>query len=268
MINPLTHRKILKRGTPGRATIVASSVPARDASSFNMAMTLHVYVEGRSPYEVEDQWMVKSRDTAALHGSIPVKVDPEEPTRVAIDWDTLRAEHRQHEEARRAALAAQGPVSDPSTAAVAGLLGALGLDGLAGGDGLDGPGNLDGLGSLGGATVVGATASVDARDDPVLRAKLQEVLGHELVPGQTITVDGSDPALQARILQVVAEHRASTSAAPPAAPTGARDDRTDPDESDDDLVSRLERLTALHEAGALSTAEFRTAKQRLLDGQG
>ena len=71
MINPFTHRRVLKHGTPGRATIVAASVPARGASMFNMAMTLQVYVEGRSPYEVEGQWMVKASDTEALSGSIP-----------------------------------------------------------------------------------------------------------------------------------------------------------------------------------------------------
>ena len=88
MINPFTHRRVLKHGTPGRATIVAASVPARGASMFNMAMTLQVFVEGRSPYEVEGQWMVKASDTEALSGSIPVKVDPDEPDKVAIDWDT------------------------------------------------------------------------------------------------------------------------------------------------------------------------------------
>ena len=92
MLNPFTHRRILKKGTPGRATIVAASVPARDASMFNMALTLQVFVEGRTPYEVEGQWMVKASDIEALSGSIPVKVDPDDPEKVEIDWDALRAE--------------------------------------------------------------------------------------------------------------------------------------------------------------------------------
>jgi hypothetical protein len=55
--------------------------------------------------------MVKAKDTVALSGSIPVKVDPEDQAKVAIDWDTLRAEYEQEADARRAALAQGGPVS-------------------------------------------------------------------------------------------------------------------------------------------------------------
>jgi hypothetical protein len=180
MINPFTHRRILKDGTPGRATIVAASVPARGASMFNMAMTLQVYVEGKTPYEVEGQWMVKASDTEALSGSIPVKVDLEEPDKVAIDWDELRAEHEAAAEQRRAALAARGPVGD--------------LDAVAGS----------------GSSVAPV---VDARDDPELRAKLEAILGYELTRGSTITVAQDDPALQAQILQVVMAHQASRAVA-------------------------------------------------------
>jgi hypothetical protein len=223
MLNPLTHRRILKKGTPGRATIVAASVPERGASMFNMAMTLQVFVEGRVPYEVEDQWMVKASDTEALSGSVPVKVDPDEPDKVAIDWDTLRAEHEAATQQRRAALAAQGPVQD--------------LDDVAGG-------------------VSSVSPVVDARGDPELRAKLEAVLGYELTPGSTIAVGENDPALQMRIMQVIAEHQASRAAAP-ASPGPA---------NDDELVARLERLTALHEAGALTDEEFAEAKRQMLDG--
>jgi len=257
VLNPLTHRKILKKGTPGRATIVSASVPARGASSFNMAMTLQVYVEGMTPYEVEDQWMVKSRDTEALGGSIPVKVDPEDSSRVAIDWDALRDEHEQQEAQRRAALAAQGPVTDPDAAA-GGLLGALGLGASMGG--------MD--------NVQVSTTEVDARNDPELRAKLQEVLGYELTPGQEIRVE--DPALQARIMQVVTAHYAqkkdgATATPTPtptpaqATPTPAAAPEADPGDDADELLSRLERLTALRDAGALTPEEFAETKQKLLD---
>ena len=265
MISPWTHRRILRKGTPGRATIVSASVPARGATSFNMAMTLQVYVEGQVPYEVEDQWMVKARDTEALNGSIPVKVDPKDPSRVAIDWDALRAEHAAAEDARRAALAAQGPVGNPDTAAAMGLLDSLGLGGLA-----RTPGTTVEVGT----PISYATAEVDARDDPELRAKLQAILGVDLVPGQSITIDGSDPALQARILQTVNEHFASGHGAPGGgisygATAGAPAGASRPAErggDDGDLVSRLERLTALRDAGALTPEEFAVAKDRLLDG--
>ena len=144
MLNPFSHRKILKNGRPGRATIVTMGALDRGASSFNLSMTLHVYVEGLTPYEVHDQWMVKAKDTVALSGSIPVKVDPDDQQRVAIDWETLRGEQAQEEEARRAALAQSGPVgpgfsmdepqvidltNDPQAAAqVQQMLGQMGID--------------------------------------------------------------------------------------------------------------------------------------------
>jgi hypothetical protein len=113
VLNPLTHRKVLKKGKPGRATIVTMGALDRGATSFNLPMTLHVYVEGWTPYEMHDQWMVKAKDTVALSGSIPVKVDPDDQQKVAIDWDTLRAEHEQEAAARRQALA-QGGVVGPN----------------------------------------------------------------------------------------------------------------------------------------------------------
>lgn len=75
MLNPLTHPKILKKGLPGTANVVTRGVYSPNASSFNLAMTLQVYVEGITPYEVEDNWMVKAKDTVALGGAMPVRVD-------------------------------------------------------------------------------------------------------------------------------------------------------------------------------------------------
>ena len=109
MLNPLTHRKILKTGLPGTANVVTRGVYSPNASSFNLAMTLQVYVEGITPYEVEDNWMVKAKDTVALGGAIPVRVDPDDHQRVAIDWDGVRSGYEQQETARRQALAASGP---------------------------------------------------------------------------------------------------------------------------------------------------------------
>ncbi len=49
--------------------------------------------------------MVKAKDTVALDGSIPIKVDPENHEKVANDWEILRAEYEQEKAARRDALA-------------------------------------------------------------------------------------------------------------------------------------------------------------------
>lgn len=139
MLNPFTHRKILKKGMPGRATIFAVTTPARGAWKFNLGMTLQVHVEGLAPYEVEDSWIVFSNDPVGWGNSLPVKVDRDDQTRVAIDWKAAREEAEQRKTARREALA---------------------------------KGGVRGLGaSLGGAQVI------DARSNPELRKQVEQMLG-------------------------------------------------------------------------------------------
>ncbi len=173
MINPFTHRKILKKGMPGRATIVEMSMPHSGASSQNIAMTLQVHVEGITPYEVEDQWMVSSKDTLGFGMSLPVKVDEKNHDKVAIDWEQARAEDEQQTAARREALASGGDA---------------------------------------GGVVQGATPVIDMQNDPELRHKIEQVLGRKLTPGTTETIGENDPALQMRIMQVVQEHAAQKAA--------------------------------------------------------
>jgi Short C-terminal domain len=108
MLNPFTHKKVLRNGVPGRATIVEMGALDRGGTSFNLPMTLQIHVDGMTPYEVEDQWMVKAKDTIGLSGWIPVRVDRERPERVAIDWEGVRANYEQSKAARRDALASGG----------------------------------------------------------------------------------------------------------------------------------------------------------------
>jgi hypothetical protein len=130
VLNPLTHRKILKKGTPGRANIVEMGALDRGATSFNLPLTLQVHVDGITPYEIEDQWMVKAKDTVALSGSIPVKVDPSDQQKVAIDWETLRTEYEQQKTARQAALATGAPAGANAEAMeqVGKMLGQMGIN--------------------------------------------------------------------------------------------------------------------------------------------
>jgi len=218
MLNPLTHRKVLKKGMPGMATIVEMGVMDRDATSSNMPMTLQVHVEGITPYEVEGQWMVKAKDTVGLSGAIPVKVDQNDHDKVAIDWDGVRAQYEEHKAQRQQALA--------------------------------------GGGGMGGA-VQGATPTIDMRNDPELRAKIEGVLGHKLTPGSTEQVAENDPAMQMKIMQVVQQHMAEKAAGGGAAavPAGG---------GGDDPVAKLERLAALKDSGALTEKEFEREKKKLL----
>jgi hypothetical protein len=80
---------------PGRASVVAMGSLDRDATEFDLAMTLQVYVDGWAPYELEDRWTVKPGDAEGLTGWIPVRVDPDDLDKVAIDWDGVRADDGQ-----------------------------------------------------------------------------------------------------------------------------------------------------------------------------
>jgi hypothetical protein len=158
MLNPLTHRKVLKKGVPGKATIVSMGALDRGGTSFNLPMTLQVYVEGWTPYEVQDQWMVKAKDTIALSGWIPVKVDPDERDKVAIEWDALREQHAQNEAARRQALAASGPVT-----------------------------NLD---ALGGADVTFQSQEIDLTQNPEAAEQVMQMLGQMGLSDANVVFEG------------------------------------------------------------------------------
>jgi hypothetical protein len=255
MINPFTHRKILKKGTPGTATIVAMSMPEAGASTQNIAMTLQVRVEGMNPYEVEDQWMVNRKHTIGFGVELPVKVDRDNPQKVAIDWDAADANHAAETASRRAALAAEGPVGSSGIS-----------DPLAGGAGaMSGMGAMGAFGAMGGmgGTFSGGTPQepvLDLRNDPELREKLEKVLGRELVPGTQEHLDFShDPMLAAQVMQTIAQHQAEKQMG--AMGMGAAASATG---TAGDPVAQLERLDALRQSGALTQEEFDAQKKRLL----
>jgi hypothetical protein len=209
----------------GRATIVEIGALDRGATSFNLPMTLQVHVEGITPYEVEGQWMVKAKDTVGLSGSIPVKVDQSDHEKVAIDWDGVRAEYEQEKAQGREALAGDGSSVD----------------------------------QLGAAGMQAATPTIDMRNDPELRAKIEQIVGHKLTPGTSETVAENDPQMQMRIMQVVQQHMAEKAA-------GTGFSQPSGGDGGDDAVAKLERLAALKDKGAITDKEFEREKQKILGG--
>lgn len=243
MINPLTHSKILKKGVPGRARILGMSTPARGARTFNMSFTLLVEVQGLPPYEVQDQWLVSAKASLAYGASLPVKVDQKDPQQVAIDWDQYAAEVQAADQARRDYLASLPPVGSPAAA------------------GMTPP------------VSPGSVQNIDARNDPELRAKLEQALGRTLTPGSTEQIDlASDPAAAALVMQIVTQHRAQQAASPgvaspgfspPPAP-GVPPAATAAPSGMDQVIGQIERLDALRRSGAITQAEFDAAKRKLL----
>lgn len=86
------HKKpILAKGIDGTAIIVSLAAGGR-ANEFHslVLMELEVHVPGRSPYEVDTAEYVTAAGAGSLApgNELVVKVDPDDPQKVAVDWDT------------------------------------------------------------------------------------------------------------------------------------------------------------------------------------
>ena len=84
--------EILKNGTPTKAVVQGFTTPV-PADRFAMQIPLDVYPpEGGQPYRI-DYVFPTARMKAALSVGmeIPVKVDPGDPTRIAVQWDAQKA---------------------------------------------------------------------------------------------------------------------------------------------------------------------------------
>lgn len=80
----------IKDGVPGKAVVQSSSVPSREASSYNVSMWLDVYVEGWEPYRTELQTMVKAGKHPWPGKTLPVIVDRENKERIDVQWDEVQ----------------------------------------------------------------------------------------------------------------------------------------------------------------------------------
>jgi hypothetical protein len=80
----------IKDGLPGKAVVQSSSVPTEAARSYNVSMWLDVYVEGREPYRVKHECMVKAGKHPWPGTTLPVVVDREKPDRIDIQWEELQ----------------------------------------------------------------------------------------------------------------------------------------------------------------------------------
>jgi Short C-terminal domain len=81
---------ILANGISGQGVIVAHGTPERGAQWFNMDIDMEVHVSGRQPYRVNNQYMVPAGATIGQGVSLPIKVDPNDPAKIAIDWESAQ----------------------------------------------------------------------------------------------------------------------------------------------------------------------------------
>jgi Short C-terminal domain len=79
--------QILANGIAGQGVVVAHGTPERGAQWFNMDIDLEVHVSGRRPYRVNNMYLVPAGVTIGQGVTLPVKVDQDDPSKIAIDWD-------------------------------------------------------------------------------------------------------------------------------------------------------------------------------------
>jgi hypothetical protein len=101
------QQKLLETGVPARAVVKEfrqqwdtqddALVSVEKVRWGNSQMTLEVRPEGGAPYEWSGEMWVRVKHYEALPGEfvgseVPVKVDPADPQKVAVDWDAAAAE--------------------------------------------------------------------------------------------------------------------------------------------------------------------------------
>jgi Short C-terminal domain len=82
--------QILANGIPGQGVVVAHGSPARGAQWFSMDIDMEVHVSGRQPYQVRNQYLVPAGATIGQGVNLPIKVDPNDPSKIAIDWESAQ----------------------------------------------------------------------------------------------------------------------------------------------------------------------------------
>jgi hypothetical protein len=106
--------RILAEGIAGQGVIMGMGTPARGAAKFNLDIDLEVHIPGRKPYQVSNQYIVPRTAVLGQGVSLPIKVDPNDPAKIAIDWDAAQkapSEGQVRPAGEAAGQAARGPHS-------------------------------------------------------------------------------------------------------------------------------------------------------------
>lgn len=79
--------RLMTEGIAAQGVIVAMGTPARGAMNYNLDIDLEVHVPGREPYRVANEYMVPGAAQIGQGVTLPIRVDPNDPSKVAIDWN-------------------------------------------------------------------------------------------------------------------------------------------------------------------------------------
>lgn len=78
--------RLLAEGIAAEAVILAMGTPARGAQQYNLDLDLEVHLPGRAPYRVANSYIVPASVPLSQGVRLPIRVDPNDPAKIAIDW--------------------------------------------------------------------------------------------------------------------------------------------------------------------------------------
>jgi Short C-terminal domain len=85
------EREVMKKGTPAKAVAKGFAEPV-PGDRFAMQILLEVHPPSGAPYEVHYVFPATRMKAAITVGmEIPVKIHPEDPNRIAVQWDAQQA---------------------------------------------------------------------------------------------------------------------------------------------------------------------------------
>jgi hypothetical protein len=77
-------------GTPAKAVVKSFGVPS-PTDRFAMTIDLEVHLDGREPYVITYTYPTARQKAPMTPGmEVPIKVHPEDPSRIAVQWDALK----------------------------------------------------------------------------------------------------------------------------------------------------------------------------------
>jgi len=82
--------EVLKRGTPAKAIVKSFAMPST-TEKFAMQIELEVHPQAGEPYQITYVYpSARQKAAMSLGMEIPVKYLPDDPARVAVQWDALK----------------------------------------------------------------------------------------------------------------------------------------------------------------------------------
>lgn len=113
------QNRLLTEGIAAQGVIVGMGTPARGAMKFNLDIDLEVHVPGREPYRVANQYIVPAAAQIGPGVTLPIRVDPTDQSKIAIDWNQA-ARGPERGEVRPAGADATAPAAPVASPAASG----------------------------------------------------------------------------------------------------------------------------------------------------